>query len=253
MKNKAFSITAILIINIFSVSLYAQYSGGQGCGFAFNTSVAQQISQTVYNDLSVTEVVSPTHPDSLPHNTVIYTEFTLHNMGTYPVFPVHGLFPEIFVNQTAVIQATYFLADTLEPGSSVNIVISDSIVLADTGLFEICVEVNGSTFAADTVTDNNRACAHIYIYDATNINMSAPDAIDIFYLKNKKQIFVKGVNNVLRFEIFDLSGRVMNTINNTNPNAKTHYLNAYNLNNGIYILRIETKERNHSIKLYIDK
>jgi len=248
--NKFYLINVLIFVFIcLSQNVSAQFTGGSGSGFAYNTALPQQINQSVYNDLSVLAITLPGNNDTLQVNEPFGVSFVLLNNGTYPVLPSHGLFVEVFSNNVSIKQQTVYLSQTLLTNAQVNISL-DSLVITDIGDFDVCVEVNGTTFAADSITANNNACINIVFNDPTGLEICDKNTFEIYYNTTTQNLHISGKHKIASISIFDILGKEYYSFVDFNTSPENISIPLNDFKKGIYFVRIHTGSYIHNVKFF---
>ncbi len=209
MKNIIFSFILITVI-VYTDKASAQFKGGNGCGYVSAVSVTQQLNQPLYNDLEITAITHPLNNETLLINTPYNLVFTIENMGTFPVFPDDSLYFNITYGLNVLIDSFLFLTDTLHINQSLNITLANILSFTDSSeMADLCTTINGTSFAADSVTNNNTFCVSIKIKDPTAINENTINDIAIYFNDDTHCIIIENNKNLEDVKLFDMLGREM--------------------------------------------
>jgi len=211
MRNSyAFSIALLLSLACLS-NLMAQFTGGNAAGYAAATSVTQQLNPPLFNDLQLVNFTQPADNQSLNINTNYHLTFTVKNTGTYPVFPNDSIFFTVKLNANIIIDSFFFTSpDTLQVGASTNKTFPNIFNFSDsTANAQLCVTINGTSFAADSVVSDNSLCNTINITDPSGIDSYQNSKGYFFYNPLSKCVILKDFYDVQKIYIYDLMGREM--------------------------------------------
>lgn len=146
-KTKLFFIISLF----YSLSSFAQFTGGSGSGYASALSAVQQLNDTLYNDLAVSSITSPAFGAIIPVNVPASLQFDIQNNGSFPVQTSDSIY--ISVNTGIGSPQSHTLAPSaaLLPGATSSFTLPNILQYTDTGTITLCVTVNGSSFANDSI------------------------------------------------------------------------------------------------------
>ncbi len=251
MSIKFYIKTGLLLVSLFvwQQKVFSQYTGGYGSGFDFGTSAPQTISSIIYNDLNLISITNLVDGDSIPAYTSLILNFDLQNNGPYPVLKTHGLHLIVWLDNYNLLQYTHYLSDSLGVGQTTNLTITDTLFINTPGDFDLCVEINGTTFAPDSLQDNNSACVSIFVYDATNVkDIPTDNGISLYFDYDAKCLHTNGIKNHALINIYDIHGRLIKSSGVEYP--KNQFC-LRNFESGFYVVQLIGPKKRHQLKFFI--
>ncbi|MDD3878228.1 MAG: T9SS type A sorting domain-containing protein [Bacteroidales bacterium] len=224
-------------IILYTSNIYAQFTGGTGCGFSYNTSAPLQINSAIYNNIAVMGIINPNNNDTIAVNTPFNIDFSIQNNGTLPILPTHGINIKILVDNDTISQNVFNFSDTVHSGQNASISYLNQINIADTGLHELCVQVSGTNFAQDTILSDNKVCISLKIIDFSGIDQN--DLFQspiVFYNPNNNLLYINSFKDIKSLKIFNLLGKeVLITDQNYNNDLSINTIDVSSLVKGLYI------------------
>ncbi len=218
---KIYIISFILGFILFiSIKTMAQFTGGNASGYASATSVIQQLNPTLYNDIEITDISQPADNQTLHINTNYNLAFAIKNPGTYKVFPDDSIFFKVSLNSDFLIDSFLIISDTLQLNSSTNIFLPNILNFSDSiNSAQLCVTLNGTSFASDSVASNNTFCNTVKIIDPTGISYIGQEQITMYYNSRNESIVLKNAPDLKAIYVYDIIGNeipfILSTLNDS--------------------------------------
>lgn len=229
----------LLIQNILSNNdtIYGNVNTIKSGNNNFNWKPTFKLTQT-YDSLSIDFKYLPENNDSMRINVSLwknnipvgFSEFstgeTVSNWTTKKifVFKQNGVIPD---SATILISAYSTIGNNNKPKGNSKLYIDN---------------INFFNSIATTINSNNNLCSNINIFPNPVNTISK-----IYYNIDKKE-------NV-SIEIFDITGKLLQTVLNENKEAGNYEvnINASELNKGIYLCRLKTESKSHIMKFLVVK
>jgi len=249
---KIFSSSIILcFIFLFTVNALAQFTGGNASGYCSATSVTQQLNPMFYDDLQISTITQPANNQTLNINTNYNLAFNVNNWGIYPILPADSIFFSVTLNSILQIDSFLIVTDTLHPDSSKNFLLTNILNFSDSiSNVQLCVTINGSSFAADTITANNTVCHTISIIDPSSVDFLDKEQIVMYYNPDSKCIVLKNTPSVNNIFVYDILGKeIPYGLSKINDSELLIYLTENN--NKIVFLKVISDKKITTKKLFI--
>lgn len=247
-----YALLSVLFISFICLTKsMAQFTGGNASGYASAFSTIQQLNPPLFNDLQIVDFTQPIDNQTLNINTNYNLGITIKNSGSYPVFPNDSIFFTVTLNADLLVDSFFFLApDTLQTGFSTNKTFSNILNFSDSvAAAQLCITLNGTSFASDSVISNNSHCNIINIIDPSGIDSYEHNNGFIFYNPENKYIIFKNIAEIQKIYIYDVMGKEIPFIFFTENDTKVAKLNVSYPK--IIFVKVFLKEKVFSKKLIL--